>query len=61
MVAKRPGSLLKIKYSSYFQTFLDTMKIEGADPVKYVDDNTRPALLANFYLGRLASKVCHFH
>ncbi|XP_023341489.1 KIF1-binding protein [Eurytemora carolleeae] len=40
----------------YFQTFLDTMKIEGADPVKYVDDNTRPALLANFYLGRLASK-----
>jgi len=35
------------------------MKIEGADPVKYVDDNTRPALLANFYLGRLASKVSY--
>ena len=40
------------------KTFLDTMKVEGRDPVKYLDDNVRPALLANFYLGRLASKVC---
>lgn len=40
----------------YFQTFLDTMKVEGKDPEKYNDDSVRPALLANFYLGRLASK-----
>lgn len=40
----------------YFQTFLDTMKVEGKDPDKYNDDTVRPALLANFYLGRLASK-----
>jgi len=40
----------------YFQTFLDTMKVEGKDPEKYNEDTVRPALLANFYLGRLASK-----
>jgi len=40
----------------YFTRFLDSMKVEGKHPEKYNDDNARPALLARFHLGRLASK-----
>jgi len=53
--AKKVNTVVQ-KSTLYFQTFLDTMKVEGKDPVKYNDDNDRPALLAFFYLGRLASK-----
>lgn len=40
----------------YFTRFLDTMKVEGKLPDKYNEDTVRPALLARFHLGRLASK-----
>jgi len=40
----------------YFTRFLDTMKVEGKHPDKYNEDSVRPALLARFHLGRLASK-----
>jgi len=40
----------------YFTRFLDTMKVDGKQPDKYNDDSVRPALLARFHLGRLASK-----
>lgn len=40
----------------YFTRFLDTMKVEGKQPEKYNEDSVRPALLARFHLGRLASK-----
>eukprot|EP00092_Neocalanus_flemingeri_P004859 GFUD01005229.1.p1 GENE.GFUD01005229.1~~GFUD01005229.1.p1 ORF type:complete len:574 (-),score=155.75 GFUD01005229.1:89-1810(-) len=40
----------------YFTRFLDTMKVEGKHPDKYNEDTVRPALLARFHLGRLASK-----
>lgn len=41
----------------YFTRFLDTMAVEGKQPEKYNDDSVRPALLARFHLGRLASKL----
>jgi len=40
----------------YFQTFLDSMKVEGKKPEKFNDESVRPALLAYFHIGRLASK-----
>lgn len=40
----------------FFQTFLDSMKVEGKKPEKYNEESTRPALLAYFHIGRLASK-----
>jgi len=40
----------------YFQTFLDSMKVDGKKPAKFNDESVRPALLAYFHIGRLASK-----
>ena len=44
------------KAVGYFLQFLDTMKVEGKHPNKYNEESVRPALLARFHLGRLASK-----
>jgi len=40
----------------YFETFLDTLRVEGKLPDKYTDETVRPAMLANFYIGRMHSK-----
>lgn len=52
----RKVNLLVKQAIQHFQDFLDSMKIAGKDPDRYTEDNVRPALIARFYLGRLASK-----
>ena len=44
----------------YFESFLNTMKVQPERkvlPDKFDDHNVRPALLAKFYIGRLHSKM----
>eukprot|EP00088_Acartia_fossae_P034425 TRINITY_DN35355_c0_g1_i2.p1 TRINITY_DN35355_c0_g1~~TRINITY_DN35355_c0_g1_i2.p1 ORF type:complete len:293 (-),score=53.91 TRINITY_DN35355_c0_g1_i2:46-924(-) len=53
--AKKVNTLVR-QSILYFETFLDTMRVEGKRPEKYNDDNVRPALLAHFYIGRMYSK-----
>ena len=49
-------NMMVTKAIGYFIRFLDTMKVEGKHPEKYNAESVRPALLARFHLGRLASK-----
>lgn len=41
----------------FFQSFLDSLKRNGELPEKFDEDSVRPALVAQFYIARLYSKL----
>lgn len=41
----------------FFQSFIDSLKHKGALPEKFDEDTVRPALVAQFYIARLYSKL----
>lgn len=41
----------------FFQSFIDSLKQKGVLPEKFDEDTVRPALVANFYIARLYSKL----
>ena len=49
-------NMMVTRATKYFAQFLDTMKVGGEHPAVYNEESVRPALLARFHLGRLASK-----